>query len=463
MQSAPNVASDQPTGVGKQHGLETAPERGKLAAVAEESELDEDARERDEDDSVPLGHSELARRVLKGRPSLAPGVIPKPALPKAEIGEARDQSILPEAQALGELKPPGNPPTEPSSPPAGNPEHRCLQPENPGSKEVIDRALPGQPDSSNARGGDMGQANESTAAARPVPPTFAASGATEVPKPSQDKVAAAKIAAANAAARAPATQGAGAGPRPREDDKTVTVKGVRYTKLEVVGRGGSSKVFKLPHCRICSFAIRLSLLISMLIYLQIGSLMWVLYAGFPSIACVVQCATGHRSQSSDLSSETNSAPWAGLGVSFRLRGRDPHASQAAEERQHHPTDRRRGGSLKVVEKEKTIFLVLEYGEIDLATMLARKERLRASGQEPLDENFIRLYWQQMLQASSPSYPRLRHLTAGWAVSTIHDERIVHSDLKPANFIFVKGQLKLLDFGIAKSMQADTTSIVRENQ
>lgn len=50
-----------------------------------------------------------------------------------------------------------------------------------------------------------------------------------------------------------------------------------------------------------------------------------------------------------------------------------------------------------------------------------------------------------------------------AVATIHDERIVHSDLKPANFIFVKGQLKLLDFGIAKNMQNDTTSIVRENQ
>ena len=50
-----------------------------------------------------------------------------------------------------------------------------------------------------------------------------------------------------------------------------------------------------------------------------------------------------------------------------------------------------------------------------------------------------------------------------AVGTIHDERIVHSDLKPANFIFVQGQLKLLDFGIAKNMQADTTSIVRENQ
>ena len=37
--------------------------------------------------------------------------------------------------------------------------------------------------------------------------------------------------------------------------------------------------------------------------------------------------------------------------------------------------------------------------------------------------------------------------------TIHEERIVHSDLKPANFLMVEGQLKLIDFGIAKAIQA----------
>ena len=35
-----------------------------------------------------------------------------------------------------------------------------------------------------------------------------------------------------------------------------------------------------------------------------------------------------------------------------------------------------------------------------------------------------------------------------AVQIVHDEKIVHSDLKPANFVLVKGQLKLIDFGIA---------------
>ena len=50
-----------------------------------------------------------------------------------------------------------------------------------------------------------------------------------------------------------------------------------------------------------------------------------------------------------------------------------------------------------------------------------------------------------------------------AVRGIHELRIVHSDLKPANFLLVMGQLKLIDFGIAKSIQGDTTSISRESQ
>jgi serine/threonine-protein kinase TTK/MPS1 len=49
------------------------------------------------------------------------------------------------------------------------------------------------------------------------------------------------------------------------------------------------------------------------------------------------------------------------------------------------------------------------------------------------------------------------------VSGVHEQRIVHSDLKPANFLLVEGQLKLIDFGIAKAICGDTTSIARESQ
>jgi serine/threonine protein kinase len=55
---------------------------------------------------------------------------------------------------------------------------------------------------------------------------------------------------------------------------------------------------------------------------------------------------------------------------------------------------------------------------------------------------IKMIWKRMLEA----------------VDFIHSQRVIHSDLKPANFLFVKGELKLIDFGIARSMNSDTTNI-----
>ncbi len=49
------------------------------------------------------------------------------------------------------------------------------------------------------------------------------------------------------------------------------------------------------------------------------------------------------------------------------------------------------------------------------------------------------------------------------MNEIHQYGIVHSDLKPVNFILVAGKLKLIDFGIANAIQANYTSVYKESQ
>ena len=39
--------------------------------------------------------------------------------------------------------------------------------------------------------------------------------------------------------------------------------------------------------------------------------------------------------------------------------------------------------------------------------------------------------------------------------------MIHSDLKPPNFILVAGNVKLIDFGIANSIQQDKTSVLKD--
>ncbi|TCD65100.1 Protein kinase [Steccherinum ochraceum] len=89
----------------------------------------------------------------------------------------------------------------------------------------------------------------------------------------------------------------------------------------------------------------------------------------------------------------------------------------------------------------SLYLVMECGEIDIAKLLQQQQK------EPLDIVWVSYYWKQMLQA----------------VHVIHEEKIVHSDLKPANFVLVRGQVKLIDFGIANAIANDTTNIQRDSQ
>lgn len=78
-------------------------------------------------------------------------------------------------------------------------------------------------------------------------------------------------------------------------------------------------------------------------------------------------------------------------------------------------------SAEVDLERKSILLVMELGEVDLNYVLRQQELMaanqqgRGAGRSSLNMNFIRLTWQQMLTA----------------VHSIHEERIIHSDLKPA--------------------------------
>merc|ERR1719409_535384 len=96
---------------------------------------------------------------------------------------------------------------------------------------------------------------------------------------------------------------------------------------------------------------------------------------------------------------------------------------------------------EIDEQNERIFIVMEFGETDLSRFLIAQT-------EPLSVDKIRHYWRQMLEA----------------VRVIHAERIVHGDLKPANFLLVDSSVKLIDFGIAKSIaHEETTNIQRTQQ
>ena len=88
---------------------------------------------------------------------------------------------------------------------------------------------------------------------------------------------------------------------------------------------------------------------------------------------------------------------------------------------------------------------MDMGELDLNKMLDLRLR---SEHAKLDISFVRHYWKEMLEC----------------LEAIHEHDIVHSDLKPHNFVLVKGRLKLIDFGIANAIQTDeTVNVHRETQ
>ncbi|KAG6041867.1 hypothetical protein E4U41_001027 [Claviceps citrina] len=91
------------------------------------------------------------------------------------------------------------------------------------------------------------------------------------------------------------------------------------------------------------------------------------------------------------------------------------------------------------------FQLMEMGELDLNKLLTCRQNPESAKFDPA---FVRFYWKEMLEC----------------LQSVHQHDVVHSDLKPANFVLVQGRLKLIDFGIANAIQTDeTVNVHRETQ
>ncbi|KAL1458106.1 hypothetical protein WDU94_008280, partial [Cyamophila willieti] len=93
-------------------------------------------------------------------------------------------------------------------------------------------------------------------------------------------------------------------------------------------------------------------------------------------------------------------------------------------------------------KSKCLYVIMEKGESDLHTYMKNINKMATM---PNTMILIIKHWYEMLLA----------------VKEIHAAGIIHSDLKPANFLFVGGVLKIIDFGIASSLQEDMTSVYKD--
>lgn len=95
-------------------------------------------------------------------------------------------------------------------------------------------------------------------------------------------------------------------------------------------------------------------------------------------------------------------------------------------------------------ERQTLSVLMEMGESDLNRVITQKLNVEDA---ILDVTFTRYFWKEMLEC----------------VQAVHEHDIVHSDLKPANFLLLQGKLKLIDFGISGAIPDDTVNVSRAHQ
>lgn len=186
-----------------------------------------------------------------------------------------------------------------------------------------------------------------------------------------------------------ATSNAG---RSKKGSSHVIINGRQYRRLDCIGRGGSSRVYRIMADNFKIFALKRVNL-----------------------------------------EEADAAAIAGYKGEIDLLNKLSHVDRVV-----------RLYDYEVNDEKQLLNVMMELGETDFNKML--NEQCKTDNAK-LDVTFTRHYWKEMLEC----------------VGAVHAEDVVHSDLKPANFLLAKGRLKLIDFGIANAIQDDTVNVYRENQ
>ncbi|OQS53915.1 MPS1 [Ecytonucleospora hepatopenaei] len=89
-------------------------------------------------------------------------------------------------------------------------------------------------------------------------------------------------------------------------------------------------------------------------------------------------------------------------------------------------------------QEDSLDILFEYGEIDLQKYIMTNN---------YSDIFIKYISHEILKI----------------ISFLHDNSIVHKDIKPCNFVFVKNKLKVIDFGISTCIGPDTSSCLNSKE
>ncbi|PSK34608.1 hypothetical protein C7M61_004968 [Candidozyma pseudohaemuli] len=172
--------------------------------------------------------------------------------------------------------------------------------------------------------------------------------------------------------------------------KIIFVNNAQYEKLELIGRGGTSKVYKVR-----SLSSKKTYAIKKVTFDQFDD----------------ACVKGFKGE---------------IDLLAKLRN-EPRVVQLHD----------------YAINDGNIFLTMECGELDLAHVLQQRQAIGSA----LDLSFVRFHAMEVLRC----------------VEAVHRAGIVHSDLKPANFLFVRGIMKIIDFGIANAVPDHTANIYRESQ